>query len=193
MKVWDADTGPELRTLKGTHEPGHQRGVQPRRQTHRHAAAGPDGEGVGRRHGHGSALPQGAHNRRHQRGVQPRRQTHRQRQCWINANKLGEVKVWDAETGRGILALKGHTGDGPQRGVQPRRQSHRRGLRQDGEGVGRGHGPEVLSLKGHTGQRHRWRSAPTANASSASTPVRSRRGTRTRAEPCSTRSRGTAA
>ena len=35
-KVWDAGTGQELLTLKGHTMLGDQRGVQPRRQTHRH-------------------------------------------------------------------------------------------------------------------------------------------------------------
>ena len=34
-KVWDADTGSETLTLKGHTRLGHQRGVQPRWQTHR--------------------------------------------------------------------------------------------------------------------------------------------------------------
>ena len=39
VKVWDAETGQEVLTLKGHTDQVDQRGVQPRRQTHRHAAA----------------------------------------------------------------------------------------------------------------------------------------------------------
>ena len=35
LKVWDADKGQEILTLKGHTEPRHLRGVQPRRQTPR--------------------------------------------------------------------------------------------------------------------------------------------------------------
>ena len=35
VKVWDADKGQEILTLKGHTRRGQQRGVQPRRQTHR--------------------------------------------------------------------------------------------------------------------------------------------------------------
>ena len=35
VKVWDADKGTETLTLKGHTQLGHQRGVQPRWQTHR--------------------------------------------------------------------------------------------------------------------------------------------------------------
>ena len=49
VKVWDAATGQEVLTLKGHTQLGHQRGVQPRRHTHRLGQRGQDGEGVGRR------------------------------------------------------------------------------------------------------------------------------------------------
>ena len=49
VKVWDADKGTGNPHPQGTHRRGHQRGVQPRRQTHRQRQRGQDGEGVGRR------------------------------------------------------------------------------------------------------------------------------------------------
>ena len=48
-KVWDAATGQEVLALKGHTGVRLERGVQPRRQTHRHRQQGQDGEGVGRR------------------------------------------------------------------------------------------------------------------------------------------------
>ena len=40
VKVWDADKGIEHLSLKGHTERGQQRGVQPRRQTHRQRQRG---------------------------------------------------------------------------------------------------------------------------------------------------------
>ena len=68
VKVWDARQGQELLSLKGHTDCGHQRGVQPRWQTHRLRQRGQDGEGVGRRQGPGTALPQG-HTRHVSRSV----------------------------------------------------------------------------------------------------------------------------
>ena len=41
VKVWDADKGTEIALPQGAHRRGHQRGVQPRWQTHRQRQRGP--------------------------------------------------------------------------------------------------------------------------------------------------------
>ena len=63
VKVWDAANGPEDTLPQGTHRPGQERGVQPRRQTHRQRQSRQDGEGVGRGQRQGDAHPQGTHRR----------------------------------------------------------------------------------------------------------------------------------
>ena len=61
------------------------------------------------------------------------------------------VKVWDAATRPGAAHPQGTHGTGMERGLQPGRPAA--GLRErrpDGEGLGRGQRPGVLTLKGHT-------------------------------------------
>ena len=48
VRVWDADTGQEIGPPSRATRTGDQRGVQPRRQTHRLRQRRQDGEGVGR-------------------------------------------------------------------------------------------------------------------------------------------------
>ena len=49
-RVWDAATGEPIgEPLRGHEERGAERGVQPRRQAHRHRVRGQDGADVGRR------------------------------------------------------------------------------------------------------------------------------------------------
>ena len=80
VKVWDAADGPGAPHPQGAHRPGHQRGVQPRRQAHRHRRAmdktvkvwdAQTGQEVLTLKGHTGGVTQ--------RGVQPRRQAHRLR------------------------------------------------------------------------------------------------------------------
>ena len=58
-RVWNAVTGDEIATLRGHTEDVFERGVQPRRQTHRHRQRRRDGAGVGRRDRRGAPRPQG--------------------------------------------------------------------------------------------------------------------------------------
>ena len=127
VKVWDAATGQEIRTLKGHTGEVCERGVQPRRPAARLRQSGRDGEGVGRRDRPGNPHPQGAH-----RPVSA---------AWRSAPTAsgspppvedGTVKVWDAATGQETLTLKGHTDGVYERGVQPRRPAAR--LRQSRTG-----------------------------------------------------------
>ena len=49
-RLWDAETGKPIgEPLKGHEDRCAQRGVQPRRQAHRHRVLGQDGAAVGRR------------------------------------------------------------------------------------------------------------------------------------------------
>ena len=106
--------------LHRPHRSRFQRGLQPGRQAHRHAAAGQDAEGVGRGHRPGSCSPSRGTQARLQRGLQPRRQTHRQRQ---RADDTAEG------VGRGQRPGNPHPQGAHQqrlqRGLQPRRQTHR--------------------------------------------------------------------
>ena len=61
------------------------------------------------------------------------------------------MKVWDADKGQEILTLKGHTGFVASVAFSADGKRIVSGeLGQDGEGVGRGHGPGAPPLKGHT-------------------------------------------
>ncbi len=81
-----------------------QRQLQPRRQTHRQCRHGPDGEALGCPDRPAVPLPQGTLGQRLQRSLQPGRQPPRQRSFDHT------VKVWDAQTGKESLCLKGHSG-----------------------------------------------------------------------------------
>ena len=93
----------------------------------------------------------------------------------VSGSQDKTVKVWDADNGPGSsLTLKGHTGEVSSVAFSP-----------DGKRIVSGSwdetvkvwdadtGQEVLTLKGHTdGVVTAWRSAPTANASSAALTTR---------------------
>ena len=70
VRVWDADTGAELACLRG-HEPGHERGLRPRRPPHRQRVGGQDGAGLGRRERRRARLPPRARGLGRERGVRP--------------------------------------------------------------------------------------------------------------------------
>ena len=81
--------GPGTPLPQGAHEQCDQRGVQPRRQTHRLRQLGQDAEGVGRRARARSSSPSRGTRAGDQRGVQPRRQTHRLRQRGQDGEGVG--------------------------------------------------------------------------------------------------------
>ena len=132
MKVWDAATGQEIRTLKGHTERVTSVAFSP--DGKRLASAGGDGtvKVWDAATGQEILTLKGHTGRVIERGVQPRRPAARLRQCG-----------WDGEgVGRRDRAGNPHPQGahrrGLQRGVQPRRPAAR--LRQcgwDGEGVGR--------------------------------------------------------
>ena len=106
VKVWDAATGQETRTLKGHSARVTSVAFSPTAQRLASASDDQDGEGVGRRDRTGNPHPQGAH-RPGQR-------------AWRSARRHSgspppsgdrTVKVWDAATGQETLTLKGHTDD----------------------------------------------------------------------------------
>ena len=159
VKVWDAETGRETPHPQGAHRPGHQRGVQPRWQTHRQRQSGQDGEGVGRRHGQRNPHPQGAH-----RPVVTSVAFSPDGKRIVSGSDDKTVKVWDADTGNET--------------PRPSRGSGHVAFSPDGKRIVSGSGTvvkvwdaetgkETLSLKGHTAPSPAWRSAPMANASSA--------------------------
>ena len=100
LKVWDAQTGQELLTLKGGRS---QRGLQPGRQTPGQRLEEPRGQGVGCPDRPGTPLPQGAPGQITAVRLQPGRQTSGQ------AGPGGDVRVWDAQTGQELLTFQGHT------------------------------------------------------------------------------------
>ena len=161
--------GPGNPHPQGAHRRCHQRGVQPRRQTHRQRQLGQDGEGVGRG--------------RRARKSSPSRGTPARSTAWrsaptANASSAAAddqtVKVWDATTGQELLTLKGHTGAVSSVAFSPDgKRIAQRQLGQDGEGVGRGRRARRSSpSRGTPAASPAWRSAPTANASSAAARTR---------------------
>ena len=103
MKVWDADTGKEMLTLKGHTLPVSRAWRSaPTANASSPASQDTDGEGLGRGHGQESS-PQGAHRPVSAAWLQPRRQTHRLRQRGRDGEGLGR------DTGQEVLSLKGHT------------------------------------------------------------------------------------
>src|SRR5262249_2257790 len=98
---------------QGAHRPGHERGVLPRRQTHRVGERRPDGEGVGCADGAAVPHPQGAHRPGHEPGGLLRLALGVAPSAWGLGNVAGSwgetVKVWDAQAGQETLTLKGHT------------------------------------------------------------------------------------
>ena len=82
MKVWDADKGTEIVTLKG--HTGRVTSVAFSPDGKRIVSGSDDNTVKVWDADKGTETPhaQGAHRHCHQRGVQPRRQTHRQRQLW---------------------------------------------------------------------------------------------------------------
>ena len=104
-KVWDVETGRELLTLKGHTRLGALRGVQPRRQTHRHRQHGPDGEGVGRRNGQEVLALRGHTGLLWSVAFSP------DGKRIVTGSGDKTVKVWDAATGQEVLALRGHAED----------------------------------------------------------------------------------
>ena len=91
----------------------------------------------------------------------------------VSGSEDKTVKVWDCDKGKEILSLKGHTGPVTSVAISPDGKrivsgSHDRTVKVwDAD-----NGKEMLTLKGHTDRFPAWRSAPTANASSAAARTR---------------------
>ena len=82
-------------TLKGHTDGGHQRGVQPRRQTHRQRQRRQDGEGVGRRQGQRNSSPSRGHSDRVTCvAFSP------DGKRIVSGSQDETVKVWDADKGQ---------------------------------------------------------------------------------------------
>ncbi len=145
-KVWDAETGKEIRSLSG-----HTSFVVS-------VAFSPDGKRIVTGSFDNTAKVWEAENgknilslKRHiaavsQCGVQPRRQTHRHRKREQDGEGVGRGE------GPGNLLPQRAQRYCLQRGIQSQRQTHPPTGSEDkiGKGVGRETSPEVLSLKGHT-------------------------------------------
>ena len=144
VKVWDADTGQETLSLKGhtdrvnsvAFSPDGKRIVTGSRDKTVKVWDADKGQEVLTLKGHTGSVSSVAFSPDGKRIV--------------SGSGDKTVKVWDAGHGQESSPSR-DTQLGHQRGVQPRRQTHRQRQRgQDGEGVGRRDGQEVLSLKGHT-------------------------------------------
>ena len=101
-RIWDAETGQEVRALTGHQGCGRERGVQRRRSAYRHGLVGQDGADLGRRD-----RPAGAGAHRAHRG----RSTARRSAPTVGASSRPRDKtarIWDAETGQEVWALTGH-------------------------------------------------------------------------------------
>ena len=118
----------QLFTLKGPHERGHQRGFQPRRQTHRH--------GMRRRRRTGPFRERSSGTRTRASELLSLKGTYSavtsvafspdgKRIVSRRASDKTAEGVGRRATGQEVLSLKGHTERCQQRGVQPRRQTHR--------------------------------------------------------------------
>ena len=127
-RLWDAETGkPSASRSKGHADGLCQRGVQPRRQAHRHRVDGQDGAAVGRRdrQGHRRAA-QGPRGRCASAAFSPDGKRIVTGVCGQDGAGVGRR---DRQAHR--RAAQGPRGIGVSRGVQPRRQAHRHRLRSD--------------------------------------------------------------
>ena len=146
VKVWDAETGQEILTLKGHTGPG----LRAWRSAPTASGSPPpsvrtDGEGVGRRDRAGNPHPQGAYRRVTSVAFSP------DGKRLVTASWDGTVKVWDAATGQETLTLKGHTGGVSSVAFSP--DGKRIASASEDETVkvwDAATGQETLTLKGHT-------------------------------------------
>ena len=163
VKVWDAQTGQELLTLKG--HTGRSRSV----------AFSPDGKrlasGIGTYWTSGEVKVWDAQTGQElltlkgHTGWSTAWPSARTANAWPALVGQDTVKVWDAQTGQELLTLKGHTDWSTSVAFSP-----------DGKRLASGDadrtvkvwdaqtGQELLTFKGHTGWSTAWPSARTANA-----------------------------
>ena len=115
VRIWDTATGRKLFNLKWPRRSGLQCGVQPGRPAPGFGERGPDGEDQGHRDRQGALRPQGPCRYGHGVAFSP------DGQRLASASADNTVKIWDTATGKGSVALKGHTDGVQERCVQPGR------------------------------------------------------------------------
>ena len=162
-KVWDAETGQELLSLKGHTSCVISVAFSPDGKRIVTGSADKTVKRVGRGDRPGAPLPQGTYQRGQQRGVQPRRQAHRQRQRGQDGEGVGR-----RDGPGGPLPQGAHRGFVSSVAFSPDGKRIVTGEPgQDGEGVGRRRRARRSSPSRDTPARSpAWRSARTANASS---------------------------
>ena len=148
VKVWDAQTGTEMFTLRG-----HTAAV-------RSVAFSPDGKHIA------SASEEDrmvkvwdAQTGTETLTLRPKVKGHQMPVYDVAFSPDGkrvasasglQVKLWDAQTGTEGISLSGHRCPSPWYHIQSGRESHRLGkLGQNGEGLGRADGAEILTFRGH--------------------------------------------
>ena len=152
MKVWDAETGQKLLTLKATHQAERQRVLQPRRQTPRYSTWEHEAYRSRRVKVWDAEKGQELLTLKGHTGFVRSVCFSPDGKRLASAAGTRRLEVWDAETGQELLTLKGHTAQVSSVCFSP-----------DGKRLASASwdktvkvwdaekGQELLTLKGHTG------------------------------------------